>query len=278
MHFISQQLATVEAALWVNPGLVLGKGAQLVVAQKFQLGDANTMLARDHTSQAARQRHDALDRSFSGLQHVIVVAVDRQVGVHIAVAGMHVQRSPDPALQHALVHRHAFFQNRLERPPGKNLLQWHQQLGFPAGAQRVVLQFGKQRVHLVQPALPQDPHLGQQVQGLRHPVAEQLGRGNFAGVVLPAQRQATPGKELGQGVAQGQFVAQAELDVDALDAVGVLGHARQRDHHVFIDLEGVGVARDGGGALAVQPKFLARLGADGHKTLAAARIGNPHHF
>ena len=265
-------------ALRVHPGLVIGKGLQLLVAQKLHLGDADAVLPRDHTAQAAGQRHDALDGAMRGLQHVVVVAVDRQVGVHIAVASMHVQRSPDPALEHALVHCDALFQDRLKSPPSENLLQRRQQLGFPAGAQRVVLQLGKQRVHLVQPALPQGPHLAQQRQRLRHPVAQQLGRGNLARVILPAQRQAAPGKKFGQGVAQGQFVAQAELDVDALDAVGVLGHARQRDHHVFIDLEGVGVARDGGGALAVKPKFLACLGANGHKTLAAARVGNAHHL
>ena len=159
----------------VNPGLVLGKRAQLLVAQKLQLGDADAVLARDHAAQAAGQRHDAFDGAMRGLQHVVVVAVDRQVGVHIAVAGVHVQRGPDPALEHALVHGNALFQNRLERAPSKNLPQWRQQLGFPAGAQRVVLQLGKQRVHLAQPALPQGSHLAQQRQRLRHPVAQQLG-------------------------------------------------------------------------------------------------------
>ena len=162
-------------ALRVHPGLVIGKGLQLLVAQKLHLGDADAVLTRDHTAQAAGQRHDALDGPMRGLQHVVVVAVDRQVGVHIAVASMHVQRSPDPALEHALVHRDALFQDRLKSPPSENLLQRRQQLGFPAGAQRVVLQLGKQRVHLVQPALPQGPHLAHQRQRLRHPVAQQLG-------------------------------------------------------------------------------------------------------
>ena len=62
-----------------------------------------------------------------------------------------------------------------------------------------------------------------------------------------------------------------QLDVDALDAVGVLAHARQRDHHVLVDLEGVGVLGDRRGALAVEPELLARLGADGDEAFAAAR-------
>ena len=66
-----------------------------------------------------------------------------------------------------------------------------------------------------------------------------------------------------------ELVAQAQLDVDALDALGVLAHARQRDHHVLVDLEGVGVLADGRGALAVEPELLARVGADGDEALAA---------
>jgi hypothetical protein len=71
-----------------------------------------------------------------------------------------------------------------------------------------------------------------------------------------------------QPVGQLELVAQAQLDVDALDAQGVLAHARQRDHHVLVHLEGVGVAGDGRGALAVEPELLARVGADGHEAFA----------
>ncbi|MNS67833.1 hypothetical protein D3C72_1010950 [compost metagenome] len=60
--------------------------------------------------------------------------------------------------------------------------------------------------------------------------------------------------------------------------IRVFAHARQRNHDVFVDLEGVGVARDRGGARAVQPELLARLGADGHKAFAMARVGQAHDF
>ncbi|KCB25498.1 hypothetical protein L543_4232 [Bordetella hinzii L60] len=60
--------------------------------------------------------------------------------------------------------------------------------------------------------------------------------------------------------------------------VRVLAHAVERDHHVFIDLEGVGMAGDGRRARAVGPEFLAGLGADGDKALAMAGIGQAHHF
>ena len=56
------------------------------------------------------QMHDALHRMVGLLQHVVIVGVDRDIGVHIAVAGMHVQRNKHAALQHALVYGIALFQ------------------------------------------------------------------------------------------------------------------------------------------------------------------------
>ena len=85
-----------------------------------------------------------------------------------------------------------------------------------------------------------------------------------------------PSKKASSRVDQRQLVAQAQLDVDALDALGVLAHPRQRDDDVLVDLEGVGVLADRGGALAVEPELLARLGADGDEAFARARVGQAH--
>ena len=78
--------------------------------------------------------------------------------------------------------------------------------------------------------------------------------------------------------AQTQFIVQAQLDVDAVNAIGVFGHAVQGNHHVFIDFEGVGVPRNGRCTLAVEPKFFARIGVDCNKAFTATRVGNAHHF
>ena len=236
------------------------------------------MLARDHAVQAARQLHDAGHGFVRGLQHFIVVGVDGNIGVHIAVAGMHVQRYPDAALEHLLVGIVQGLAQRLEGRTRKDLGQWLLELGLPARTQPVVLQLGEQRGHAVQPALPEPPHLGHQSQCLLHTVFEQFGAGNIAGIVALAQWQVGVLEEMAQLVAELELVAQRQLDIDALDAVGVLGHARQRNHHVFIDLEGVGMARNGCRALAVQPELLASFRTDGNKTFAVARIGNAHHF
>ena len=97
---VAQELALVEAALGIDATLVVGERGDLVVAQELELGDADAVLARDHAVEAARQLHDPRHRRVRGLQHLVVVAVDRDVGVHVAVAGVHVQRHPDAAAQH----------------------------------------------------------------------------------------------------------------------------------------------------------------------------------
>ena len=57
------------------------------------------MLAGDDPVEPARDAHDASDRCPGRLQHLVIVGVDRDVGVHIAIAGMHVQRHEDTASQ-----------------------------------------------------------------------------------------------------------------------------------------------------------------------------------
>ena len=211
-----------------------------------------------------------------GLEHLVVIAVHRNIGVHVAVPRVHMQRDPDPAFQHALVDADTFTQDGVERNTGEDASQRRKKLGLPARAQAVVLQVGKQLLDPVQPVLPLCPHIAQQFQRLHHTVPQHLCRADGHGVILAPDWQIRTRKKQFQFVAQLQLVAQTQFNIDALDAVRVFGHARQRDHHVFIDLEGVGVARDGRRAFAVQPELLARLGADRNKPFAATAIRQPH--
>ena len=98
-----------------------------------------------------------------------------------------------------------------------------------------------------------------------------------AATVLESCDRQLAGEELLQRVQQLQLVGDRELDVDALDAVGVLAQLLERDHHVLVDLEGVGVLGDRRGARAVEPEALARLGRHRDEALAVARVGDAHH-
>ena len=81
-----------------------------------------------------------------------------------------------------------------------------------------------------------------------------------------------------ESVEQFQLVADREFDIDAFDRIRVLTEALQRDDHVLVDLEGVGVLGDRRRAGAVQPKLAARLGIDGNEPFASARVGDAHHI
>ena len=187
---------------------------------------------------------------------------------------------PDAAAQHLLVDCDTALDDRRQRSAGENALQRGPQLRLPRRAQAVVLQLREvaatcRCIDLVEPrepVLPERAHIAQQRQRLLHAVFEQLGARDLARVVALAERQVAGGEEGFQRVRKRQLVAQAQLDVDALDAFGVLAHARQRDDDVLVDLEGVGVLADRRGALAVEPELLARLGAHGNEALARAAL------
>jgi hypothetical protein len=190
--------------LRVHATLVVRERLQLGVGQELQLGDANAVLARDHAVQAAGQHHDALHRTVRGLQHFIVVAVDRDVGMHIAVAGMHVQGHPHTPLEHPLVHPGARVHDRLESCAGEDRRQRVANLGLPARTQGVVLQLRKQHRHILQPPLPERANVLHHCQRLRHTVFQQFGRGNPGGIVLLAQRKVAMAEKGSQFISTGQ--------------------------------------------------------------------------
>jgi hypothetical protein len=69
------------------------------------------------------ERHDAVDRLVGGLQHLVVVGVDRDVGVHVAVAGVHVQGHEDAAAQHLLVQLLELVAHRAEQLAVEDLVE-----------------------------------------------------------------------------------------------------------------------------------------------------------
>ena len=140
-----QQLALVEPALGVNLVLVALERRDLVVGEELQLGEADAMLARNHPIKRACKPHDARDGGVGLLQHLVVVAIDRNVGVHIAVTSVHVQRHPDPATQDLLMNGPQPLDDRLQRLAGKDVFQWRLDLGAPAHPNLVRLQLAEQR-------------------------------------------------------------------------------------------------------------------------------------
>jgi hypothetical protein len=222
-----------------------------------------------------------------------------KVGVHVAVAGVHVQGHEDPSPQDLVVDRLERLHQRLEVAPAEDVAQGIAQLRLPRDAHLVqlhALEHGglriapdrrrvhaeslevgahvrRQRVEVGEDEFPAIGHPLQQQQRLLGTVAEERGAIDLG---IGVQRQLAR-EELRQARGELQLVGNRELDVDALDAVGVLAQLVERDHHVLVDLEGIGVPGDGGGARAVEPEALPLLWRHGHEALAVARVGDAHH-
>ena len=73
------------------------------------------------------------------LEHHIVVAVDGDVGVHIAVTRVHVQSNPDATFENALVYRVALVQDGLELCASEYVFENCADLRFPTRTQAMVL-------------------------------------------------------------------------------------------------------------------------------------------
>ena len=140
-----EKLALVEASLRIDPLFVVAEVAHFRVGQVFELGDTNTMLARDNAVQRSGQGHNAVDRRMRVLQHVVVIGIDRDICVHIAVTCVHVQGDEHAAAQHTFVDDRAFFQNLLERRAIENQAQDSTHFVFPRHANGAILQYVEQR-------------------------------------------------------------------------------------------------------------------------------------
>ena len=67
------QLAAVEAAVRIDFGLVVPEGLHFFVAEEFEFGDADAVLAGNHAVQAAGDVHNPRHGLMRGLQHFVVV-------------------------------------------------------------------------------------------------------------------------------------------------------------------------------------------------------------
>ena len=98
------------------------------------------MLARNDAIQRAGQCHDAFHGGIRLLQHFIMIRIDRQVGVDVAIAGMHVESNENPASQHFLVNGFDTLQDRAEVIPLKDFHQRLFELQLPRHPNRMILQ------------------------------------------------------------------------------------------------------------------------------------------
>ena len=134
-----QELAAVEMTLRVDAVLVAPEIRRLRLRQELELRDADAVFARDHAIQAARDLHDAFNRAIRLLEHLVVVGIDRNVRMHVAVAGVHVQSDPHATAQDALMDRLDVCKNRCERCADEQAPQVRTDFRLPGCANGSVL-------------------------------------------------------------------------------------------------------------------------------------------
>ena len=279
--------------------LVLHERVDLVGAEVADLGQADAVLAGDHAAEVDRELHDAVDHAVGLVKHAVVVRVHRDVGVHIAITGVHVQRDEQAVVLQRDMFRAQRDTQRLQFLPAENLAQalldfiavghahvtaQHQVQQAIVGADRGLLGFAEYIgvrargiVHAIEQARPARAHpcqmLARKIElGLENRAALVAG---LVVAVLP-QLSEIARKMLDERVDALDLVRDRLFDVDALDAGVVFDQAVQRDHHVLVDLERIGVRRDRRGARTVVPETSARFRADRDETLAVAGVHDRH--
>ena len=81
--------------------LVVCEGLALGGCKKLKLSDANAVLARNDAAEVFGNVHNTCNNRMGLLQHVVVIGIHGQVGVHIAIARMHVKGHKDTRSKHA---------------------------------------------------------------------------------------------------------------------------------------------------------------------------------
>src|ERR1700675_171257 len=282
----------VEAALRIDAVLVGTKLRELRVGKILQLGNADAVFAGNHAVQVAGNAHDPRHNAIGCVQHRVVVRVDRNVGMHVAVARMHVHGDESAAVKDAPVYRIAIAKHLRKRGADKNAREDRAHLALPAYPDAAVLQPVEHaadlavrrgdlerceirargadwNIHGLEKVLPTGANPRHQLAGLR-PASQVHIRG--------LARMDLAEKIFVQGVEQLQFVADRQLDIDAFDGVRVLAQSFQGNYHVLIDLERVGVLGDRGGSGAIEPEFAPRLGVHRNESFAGPGVGDADHM
>src|SRR4051812_3339667 len=99
------------------------------------------MLARDDAIQFTSKFHDSRNSGIGFLQHAVVIGVHWNVGVHIAVARMHMQRHPDATLQNFLVNGFGALDDGSEGSAVEDLFERDEDFALPRDAKTIVLQY-----------------------------------------------------------------------------------------------------------------------------------------
>ena len=168
------------------------------------------MFAGDHAAQVAGDAHDARHGRRGRLQHLVVVGIDRDVGVHVAIARVHVQGDEQATPQDLGVGGLAGGHDGRKGIPDEQFAQGSAAFALPGHPDGPVLQQVKnrrcgilrrkarcgqrpesaqvrqrlrhRRIHVVEQPLPAMTHAQQYLARLAGPLLDQIGRALRIGI------------------------------------------------------------------------------------------------
>ncbi|KES12310.1 hypothetical protein SASC598O11_002860 [Snodgrassella alvi SCGC AB-598-O11] len=243
-------------AVWVYLLFVIPVGLHFCLCQVVDFGNADAVLTGNNAVKAARQCHDAVYGMMGSLQHVVVVGINRDVGMDIAVTGMHMQGNEDTAADDMTMNFVEFFQYQGIGFAAEYFCQWLHDVAFDGYAQMkithgdkaalvasrfVVFKFlrkllqivGQWCVEMVEQPCPAGLDTGDVIKGMLFAGAEQLGAGKVGIEFIYRQF----GLQIfDDGRAQGKFVLNRQLNVDAFDTVGIAAKLFEWNNDVLPDL------------------------------------------
>ena len=222
------ELGRVHDVARVDTLLEGPQGLHLLLAEKGDLGDAYAVFAGDLAAHFLTFGHDAGGRLLGFFQHVMVIGVDRDVDVAVAVPGVHVAGHHDAPGVHVVA----------------DLVELAGQVGI----------FLQQAVHV---GLRPPPELGiRQLRGADIAGGHLGGKGELAVEFLFFHGEAGQAAHLLERVAVGLRRA---FQIELLKEESEIRDAVHGDDHVLVELEAGRALGDGGEAVAVFPEALGFL-------------------
>ena len=142
---VLQQLAFVEMAVRINALFVILECSNALGGQELELGDADAVFAGNDTVQRGSEPHDACNCLGGFLQHGVIVGIDGDVGVHIAVTGVHMERDKHAPAQRQSMRGVDSRNDLFKWPAAENVCEMCAHFIFPRHTHGMVLQNMEQR-------------------------------------------------------------------------------------------------------------------------------------
>ncbi len=118
-----QQFTAIKNPIRIDSLLIVNKALQVLRRHIADLGDPDTMLTGNHPAEFSGQGHDAVNDTLRLLHHPVIVGIDGDIGVYVAIAGVHVQGNEQATGTDVMMNFLEALMDRFELPSTENFLE-----------------------------------------------------------------------------------------------------------------------------------------------------------